>query len=228
MSNKSKRQIERYALPNSVDGICALVRQVLEGGHVERLELDNNDAYVRAIRWVEHNDLEEPDVTWDGALRNMSSFLEYSSEGASPFQVVVDMTILASSKGLKAACWVTGIGGRDLLLQWFNLHERGMPTTAFRTMVGIEVTELKSLPPETLILCCSDITNAEPSELTLVIKTTIDLRGSHVEDSVEDVRADGRVGNHPQEHSPATYQLALNPRDLPRVPWKKGRQLGKE
>jgi hypothetical protein len=228
MSSKSKKQIERYKLPASTDGICALVRTVLEGGHVDRIELDNTDAYVRLWRWVAKQDLEEPDVTWDGALRNIPSFMEYNSEGASSFQVLVDMMILAASKGLKPSKWVIGQGGHSLLQKWLLLGERDMPLISCHNLMNLEVTELTSIPQETLVLCCSDVPHADPSELTMVIKTTIDLRGTYVEDSIEDRRADGRVGDHPQEHTQAAHQLALSPRELRKVPWKSGRKSGKK
>jgi len=225
MSSKSKKQLERYGLPTTIDGICALIRQTLENGHVHRLEMDNDDAYVRVWRWVEKQDLEEPDVTLDGALRNMESFTEYSSDGASAFQVLVDMMLLCTSKGLKPTCWVIGLGGHALLQQWLLLDERDMPLVSCATLLGRPAVELKSIPTETLILCCSDVPDAEPSEITLVIKTTVDVRGTYVEDSIQGGRVDDRGGDSTKEYSSAVNPLAHDPRELRRVPWKTQGQL---
>jgi len=220
MSSKSEKRIEKYELPATIDGICSLVRHLLEQGHVARLELDNDDAYVRLWRWTEKGDLDEPDVNWDGALRNLQNFTEYSSEGASAFQVLVDMMLLANSEGVQGVCWTIGTSGRELLNAWLDLKERGMPVYGFGHLQGLPVLELKSLPKETLILCCSKFRNADPAEITLAIKTTVDVRGSHV----EDIGIDGRGGNHPEEHTSATDQLAFSPRGLRGVPWKAPRK----
>ena len=117
--SKSEVRTEKYQLPGTVDGICALVREILNGGHVKRLELDNDDTFVRAHRWVEGDGLAEEEVTWDGALRNVQVMQEYYSDGATSFQVVVDMMLLAQAEGLHCSCWVTGTMGDELLRKWF-------------------------------------------------------------------------------------------------------------
>ena len=222
MSSKSEKHIEKYELPSSIDGICSLIRHLLEQGHVARLELDHDDAYLRLWRWIEKGDLDEPDINWDGALRNLDNFLEYGSEDASAFQIVLDMMTLAGSNNLFGSCWTIGTGGRELLKEWLALKERGMPNTDLYRLAGIPVLELKSLPVETLILCCSKFPNADPAEISLAIKTTVDTRGSHV----ENIGVNDRVGDHPEEHPSAVGQLALNPRGLRSIPWKTPGKLG--
>jgi hypothetical protein len=222
MSNRSEKRLEKYELPSTIDGICSLLRHLLEMGHVGRIEMDNDDAYIRVWRWVERNDLSEPDINWDGALRNLGSFMEYSSAGAGSFQVLVDMMLLAYSEGLKSVVWATGSGGSALLKEWLNLKARGMPTGDISYLLGLPILELKSLPKETLILCCSKFPNADPAEISLAIKTTIDVRGTNV----QDLGDDDRVGDHSQEHAGTVGPLALSARALRPVPWKADREVG--
>ena len=101
MSSRSERKLERYPLPPTADGICTLIRNILNGEHVGRIELDTGDEYVRAWRFVEKDEMSEPGVNWDGALRNIPSMTEYASDDASPFQVLVDMMLLAQEEKLK-------------------------------------------------------------------------------------------------------------------------------
>jgi hypothetical protein len=215
MSSKSEKQLEKYELPTTIDGICSLIRHILDGGHVSRLEMDNDDAYVRAWRWVERNDLGEPDINWDGALRNVE-MMEYSSERASPFQVLVDMMLLATDRGLKCTTWALGMGGSALLKDWLSLKSRNMPVGIPAYLLGLPIRELKSLPSETLILCCSKFPNADPSEVSFAIKTTIDVRGLNEPDN----DSSDRSGHHSEEHASAAHQLALSPRGLRTVAWK--------
>jgi len=222
MSSRSEKRLEKYELPYTIDGICSLLRRLLEMGHVGRIELDNDDAYVRVWRWIEKNALDEPDINWDGALRNLESFMEYSSEGASSFQVLVDMMLLARSEGLKSVTWAIGAGGLELMKEWLSLKARGMPNTDVSYLLGLPVLELKSLPQETLVLCCSKFPNADPSEITLAIKTTIDVRGTND----QDVGDDDRVRDHSQEHSGAAGAMALSARALRPVPWKTDGEVG--
>jgi len=215
MSSKSEKKLEKYELPTTIDGICSLIRHILDGGHVCRLEIDNDDAYVRVWRWVERNDLAEPDVNWDGALRNVD-MVEYSSAQASPFQVLVDMMLLATDRGFKCTTWALGMGGAVLLKDWLSLSSRNMPVGVPAYLLSLPILELKSLPPETLILCCSKFPNADPSEVSLAIKTTVDVRGLNEPDN----SSFGRSGNHSEEHAPAAHQLAVGSRGLRTVPWK--------
>lgn len=214
---KSAVRTEKYQLPATVDGICALVREILSGGHVKRLELDNDDALARAYRWIEETGLVEDEVTWDGALRNVPAMVEYYSDGATSFQVVVDMMLLAQDEGLHCSCWVVGVGGTDLLRKWFEVDRRKLKVDSIDSLLGFPVYPVKSLPPETLILCCSKYPSADPTEVSMAIKTSIDL-GRERDAQVNEDASRGR--NHTQECPPATGQLALNPRGLRRIAWR--------
>jgi len=213
---KSTVRTEKYQLPATVDGICALVREVLNGGHVKRFELDNDEALARAYRWIEETGLVEDEVTWDGALRNVPVMLEYYSDGATSFQVVVDMTLLAQNEGLRCSCWVVGIGGPALLGKWFDVDRRKLKVDVIDSLLGLPIYSVKSLPPESLILCCSKYPSADPTEVSMAIKTSIDLGREHDAPTNEDA---SRSRDHSQEHPSATCQLALNPRGLRRIPW---------
>jgi len=215
MSNKSEKRLERYALPGDVDGICALIRKIVNGGSVARIELDNDDPLVRAWRWVAKGDFEENSITWDGAIRNVPG-LEYHSPGATSFQVLVDMMLLAQKEGPYAVLWVTGRGGKDLIFKWLELEERGVPIHDFDQLQGIPLMELKSLPSDTLVLCCSKHRNAEPEEITATIKAAIELRKNN-EPFIKNV---DQGGNHSQERGGASRGVPPDSSGLRRVAWK--------
>lgn len=223
MLSKYDQKLERYPLPPTADGICTLIRDILDIGHVGRIEIDTADAYIRAWRFVEKGEMEEPDISWDGALRNVRTMLEYTSEGATAFQTVVDMMLLAQEHGLRGSMWAVGFGGVELLRQWFTLNERNLPVQDIASLVGVPIRELKSLPRETLILCCSAAPNADPSEITMAIKTAIELRSNYVEG---DGTNSGGGGNHSAEYHPSTGQMAAGSRGLHSVLWKKESKPG--
>src|SRR6185369_6348363 len=125
-------------------------REVLSSGKVKRLELDTDDANLRALRWVEEDGLQEEEITWEGALRNVETMKEYYSDGAPSFQVVVDMMFLAKNDGLNCLCWAVGAGGLDLMRKWFEVDERALPVRDLSFLLGLQVRTLKSLPEETL------------------------------------------------------------------------------
>lgn len=218
MSNNSKRT-ERHLLPSTTDGICALIRDVLNQGRVQRLELDVDDSFVRVVREVEDHELGEDDVTWDGALRNVPTMMEYSCEGAAWAQTITDMFLLCQQEGLRAVAWVVGPG--ELLGKWLEIEERDLPVTLpIRSLYGLPVYTVRSLPEETLILCCSKYTGAAPSEVTLAIKTAIEVNHAANNEVAH------RGGVDPRERSDSDGVLALSPRGLRRVAWSKESQPG--
>ena len=217
MSSKSDKRLEKFDLPKSIDGICALVREVLDGGNVDRLEIDNEDSYVRAWRWVERDDLDEPDIGWDAALRNVPTMIEYASEGASPYQTIVDMMLLAQNERMHCTAWAVGNGGIKLIGEWLELRSREMPVTSVNPLLNLPVKELKSLPEDTILLCCSKYPRADPGEITMAVKAAIELRSEHVGRVHE---ADDRSGNNSEEHATAARTLGLGGRGLREVSWK--------
>lgn len=223
MSPKSRKDmIEKHNLPDTVDGICSLVRQILNEGSVRRLELDVDDV-VRVVRTVEADDLDEPMTDWDYAVRNVDEMAEYWSEGASAFQVIVDMTYLVQKEGLRCTCFVTGRDESDLLDRWLELKERGMPVGT-KGLAGLPLYRLRSLPEEALILLGSRYASPDPSEVTFAVKTTIEIRSDHERDTSSQVV--GGVGSDPQIYPPAAHQLAVGSGGLRRIPWKSSGQSG--
>lgn len=215
MANPSLKT-KKYALPSTVDGICSLVREILSEGRIKRLELDTEDSFVRAQQWTENTGLEEDAVSWDGALRNVSAIQEYYSDGATSFQVVVDMMLLAQESGLTGVCWATGAEHDQLLRRWFDVDKRQLPVAQIDQLLGLPVRRLKSLPEETLILCCSKYRNSDPEDVSMAIKTSIEFRRENGTPGNEDAN---RSGSHPQEHGSATSQLVLTTGGLRRVAW---------
>lgn len=217
-SRKSRVRVEKYPLPATTDGIVSLVREVLSQGKVQRIELDNeNDVRVLRELEAEDPDLVEPDVSLDGALRNVE-MIEYSSEGASSFQVVVDMTQLMRHENHHCICWAIGTGD-DLLEQWLEFRERGMPSD-INFLLNLPVRRLRSLPEDTLILCGSKYPGAEAEEVTLAVKAAVEIRRSNeLERPVQSRPSDDRVGNGPTERPSTASQLAIAAGGLRRTKW---------
>jgi len=224
MSNKSKTRVkvEKYPLPPTVDGICSMIREILAPGLVQRIELDI-DSPIRVTRSVPLEDgkeLEDDDVDLEAVLRNIE-MIEYTSENASPFQVIFDMMQLVNNEKLNPVFWVGGTGSEKLIDEWLELRTRGMPGGLNR-LLGIPVQRIKSLSEDTLILCASLYPSAGVDELSLAVKTAIEIRRpSHdtqrtapcgqVDDSV---RRDSGASDSP------AHQLAAVARGLHKVDWK--------
>lgn len=224
MSSRSdKTRVERYPLPKTIDGICSAIREVLSGGTVQRMELDVDEPLIRVVRAVTDVGLEEPDIGWDAALRNVPTMMEYSSEEASPFQVLVDMFLLVQQRKMVAACWAAGTGDEGLLERWLELVERGMPPD-IPGLLGLPIHLLKSLPEEALILCASKYPNPEPSEITLAVKTTVELRRNREQQASSE--ADDPVGGGAEERSGAVDQLEVATPELFLPAWGQPGKLG--
>ena len=208
MSSRSdKTRVERYPLPKTIEGICATVRDVLTGGSVQRMELDVGEPLIRVVRVITDVGLEEPDIGWDAALRNVAVMLEYSSERASPFQVLVDMFLLVQQRKMVAACWAAGTGDEGLLGKWLELVDRGMPSE-LPGLLGLPIHFLKSLPEESLVLCASRYPNPEPNEVSLAVRTAIELRRGYDSEHVASETAH-HVGSDSGKHTPTVDQLEI-------------------
>lgn len=213
MSKSSYLQKEKYPCPDTVDGICSLVREVLSKGRVQSIEFSLGSP-VRVTRSVEvdNPDLIEPDLDWEGALRNVE-MVEYYDKDATPYQVVVDVMHLMQSEGLVCTCWVTGTGDVSLLSKWFKFRERGLPM-GIRSILDRPVHRVKSLPEDTLILCGSAYPDADPDEISLAVKVAIELGRKDERSSSE---TDDRKRINPRERLTTACQLAVAGSRLNRV-----------
>lgn len=213
LSKSSYLQKEKYPCPDTVDGICSLIREVLSKGRIQSMEFSLG-APVRVVRSVEvdNPDLIEPDLDWEGALRNVE-MTEYYNKDAEPYQVVVDVMHLMQSEGLTCTCWVTGTGGGGLLDKWFKFKERGLPV-GVRSLLGRPVHRVKSLPEDTLVLCGSRYPDADPDEVDLAIKVAIEFgrRDEHSSSEIDD-----RKRVNPRERLTTACQLAVAGSRLNRV-----------
>jgi hypothetical protein len=226
MSSRSdKTRVERYPLPNTIDGICSTIRDVLSGGSVQRMELDVDEPLIRVVRTITDVGLEEPDIGWDAALRNVEVMLEYSSENASSFQVLVDMFLLVQQKKLIAACWAAGTGDEGLLDKWLELVDRGMPPQ-IPGLLGLPIYFLKSLPEESLILCASRYPNPEPNEISFAVRTAIELRRSHDPERVAGGEVADSIRSDSREHPTTVDQLEVVAGELFLPSWGPSREPG--
>jgi len=226
-STKSRpsNRVEKYPLPGSVEGIISLMREIMENGSVERIELDIN-LPVRVVRTVDPEDpmMQEVSIGLKGALRQVD-FIEYYSEGASPYQVVVDMMQLLHKEGRHPVCWATGLNEQGLLDQWLEWKERGMPAGT-DYLLGIPVRILDDLSEDTIILCGSEYPSAEAEEVTLAVKAAIEIRREDEREPVNREVHDDPVRPSAGECRPTAGQLALSAKGLRRVDWQPPDQSG--
>jgi hypothetical protein len=229
-SNKSesRSRVEKYPLPSSVTSILSLIKDIMEEGSVQRIELDVS-LPVRVVRTIAVGDpmMEEVDIGLKGILRQVE-FIEYYSEGATPFQVVVDVMQLLHKEGRHPTCWVTGPSEQNptLLDQWLEWKERGMPAGTDH-LLGLPVQTVDDLQEDVLILCGSEYPSADTDEITLAIKTSIELGSEH--ERAEPIRkADDSVRTDSGEHPSTASQLALAAGSLRRVEWHPPDQHGEK
>lgn len=219
-SKSSRSRVEKYPLPGTVKGITSLVEEIMLEGSVERIELDVA-LPVRVVRQVPTGDpiSEEFDVGLKGTLRQ-ADFIEYYSEGATPYQVVVDMMQLLHKESRYPVCWVTGISEQEpsTLDLWLEWQERGMPSGT-EYLLGLPVKTVDDLPDSVLILCGSEFPNAEQEEITMAIKAAIEFRSGDERESIVGEVHDDSVRAGSRECGPTASQLALAAGGLRRVDW---------
>lgn len=217
-----KTKVEKYPLPDTVDGVIALFKEVMSSGRVQRIEFDIHKP-VRVIRAVEGEDLEEPNIDLEGALRNVDELVEYTNTEANPFETLIDMMMLIQAEDLSCSCWAVGAGGAELLLQWLQLEERGMP--AFRKLpglLGLPLHVMGSLSKETLILCGSKYLSPDPDEISFAVKTAIEVRKQHAipeSEPIEGSQDRDPRGTGSSRGSSAAYPVGAVTRKLKRVEW---------
>lgn len=218
-SNQSMK-VEKYPLPGNVEGIVSLVREILIAGGVQRLEIDIN-LPIRVVRQAQEDDatFEEVDIGLGGTLRQID-IVEYYSEGATPFQVVVDMMQLIHNESRHPICWVTG--SISELPKWMEWKERGMPNST-GALFGLPVRQVQDIPEDVLILCGSEYQSADDNEVTLAVKAVME-QGNDNERQVErrgsPIReADDRVRASATERPATAGQLALAAGGLRRTAW---------
>lgn len=187
-SNKSDLALQReeYPEPNSKKGVVSLVDEILKiQGGVERIILERGQP-VRVWRWTEKNDLFEESPTLEGALAH-AEIIEYVNPDESktaPEELFHVMSVL-KNEAHKPVCWATGRNQTGLLRKWLRVDEQGVPFDQSE-LLGIPIEHLKSLPEDTLLLCGARHYNADTHEVTIAIKTAIEIKGSkHDEEEID-------------------------------------------
>jgi hypothetical protein len=199
-----------------VDAIISLIRDILCQGSVQRIELDVNHP-VRVVRGVVDGDplMQEAQVGLEGQLRQVD-ITEYYSEEASPFQVVVDMMQLVHCERKYPVCWVVSVEGQGFLDEWLEWDIRGMPSGS-SYLLGLPIKKVDGLTKDVLILCGSEYMGADVDELTLAVKTTMEIRSEDEQRDQPNREADDRVRDNSRGHASSIGQLALASRGLRKV-----------
>jgi len=218
--NPSKLRLERYPLPKTTESICSQIREVLIGGNVVHLEMSVDDTLIRVLRQVSSEELEEDAVTWDSALQSVENMDEYSSEDASPFQILIDIVQLVSDARLHPIRWIVGSNGQARINKWLEFKIRGLPEVR-GALLGIPLMESKNLPAETLVLCASPWASAGPEEISFAVKTVVELKdyGKKMSGGKRG-KSVGSGGGSSTQFSATAGGVALTSRSLRRVAWK--------
>lgn len=178
MLNKSKESLrtEKYPLPTTVEGILSILREVLSGGRVRRIELDT-DLPIKVIREVEtSSECHEPDMDLDAALHKVE-MLECSGE---PMEAIAKMTRQLYRRNLFPCCWV--IGPSSLLDTWAHPYEPEF-YAGQDYFLNVPVRIIRSLASDTLILCGSQYKNADAEDIDFAVKTSMELRRDYESES---------------------------------------------
>lgn len=220
--DRSRIRLERYPLPKSTEAICSQIREVLKGGNVVNLEMSIDNTMIRVMRMVSAEELEEDSLSWDSALQAVENMIEYSSEDASAYQVLVDMMQLVSSEGLHGLCWACGTNGQKLIQRWLEFEERGMPVTD-PTLLGLPIREIKTMPAETLVLCAAPWASGGPEEISFAVKTVMELKHGKSEQGNRNLSGSPSshpIGNGADQRASTVGGLAITSRGLRPVAWK--------
>jgi len=165
---------EEYPIPEKVDEIADLIRDILNGGRVQGLTIVHGDV-IRAYRSVQE-DAYDPTAELDMAL-GYAEIWEYCvDEYHTVNDILVGMCkVLASLKNYPI-CFATGPNSTGLLDRWMLIDELGLPK-GVENILGLPVVRIKTLDEDTLLLCGARIPMADLEDIKVVVKTAIDLRG---------------------------------------------------
>lgn len=215
MSSRSDIRLRReeHELPKSVESILALMRDILSSGNVYKFVLESGNP-VLVYRQSDESGLAETELTLDDALQRAEIF-EYENPEASPFEVMFDITHVVTSYGGYPVCWATGMNQTDLLDRWVKAEERGLPGTV-DTIFTFPVFRMKMLPEDTLILCAAKRQDGEIDDVSLAVKTAIELRGPYAD---EGSVADHPVGDDPKGGARAAGGVEAPPEGGSRGGW---------
>jgi hypothetical protein len=189
-------------MPSDTDSLLNLLREALSSDGLVHKIVCEEGQLVRIYRWVEDDGMSEVGLDIEGALRN-AEFVEYSVEGGGPFEAIWDMIALVRAEKLWPTCWVTGQKETNLLDTWLEMSERGRPWD-LKTMLGLPVHHVDFLEESTLILCASVFKEAEPENVSFVVKTAIEVE---VEDGDTSSPTPDPVRSHPRERPPPARKV---------------------
>lgn len=212
--NRSNYRREEHQLPSSTDGIVALVSSVLsQPGKVFKIVIDSDHGVTVYRERGTTDDLGEDATTLDAALRN-SEIVEYENVGGNPFEKLVDMFYILHGERMHPVTWVSGNSQNNLLSHWLTLGERGLPVAAKHgeEILGVPLLRIPTLPEDVLILCGAPFSDADYKDVTIGVKTSVELRSEPSHEVIEDkFRAADRGGRAGEEGAPTAVGLMEAP-----------------
>jgi hypothetical protein len=216
--SKTRIEIERYPMPESIDGICDLVRSIYNVTGVRRLEIEGQ---FRVTREKEFDpDITELDKSWEEALQGLDNFIEFNPKNSPDHTtVLLFLSNIVTRKGLRPVCFVTG-SDTGMLSKWLGLGEMEI---GMESLFDIPIRRISSLPEETVILCGAHFKDAEPSEIEFAVKTTIEVREPNETREISSSETSDAVWDNPGGGNQAANHVEVATRELRKVAWKSAR-----
>jgi len=183
MSTRSDVRVKReeHPLPRTPEAISSLVDSIVRGGSVQKIIIENGRP-VRVYRnVVTEDEFEEQDMDIDAALRNAPMF-EHSGEGR-PLRILFELTQGLTEEKQRPVCFVSGQNSKGIVYQWLGIEKKSL-VIGNEELFGIPLIRIRSLPEETLILCGSPYADAEPKDITLALKVTMEVHNESVDGDV--------------------------------------------
>lgn len=192
-------------LPGTIDDILVAVKDILELGRIQALQISMGGP----IKYFQASPESTDGELLEAQIRNVE-LLEYVAEGHSSFEKMIGMSFVASSRGRVPACFVTGPNVTDLFSRWMMVDRYGLPRD-IGWVLGVPIIRVGSVEEDVLLLCCADDFLVGPTDINLVIKTDIDLSG--VDYGVRETgnSLNDRVRVDPSEHDRTNDLLEATP-----------------
>jgi hypothetical protein len=183
-----------------MEGIVSMVREILSGGKVRRIELDVG-LPIKVLRDVSGDtSLEEPGIDIDAALRK-AEMIEFTELTPSNIQTALAMDNELWRRNVWPSFWVVSPG--SCLEKWVEVclgavvYRGGQ-----RYFLNIPIQTLKSLPDDVLILCGSIFKNGDVDDVSFAVKTSMEIR-EHVPESIRSF-VDPSWDRSKKRHSPVS------------------------
>ena len=219
---------EDFILPGNVDEIVETIRNILNDGHVQGLIMTNGQP-IKVYRAVQAEDITD-NVSIDVILGSIDIFEYVADSSHLPSDRVVGMCKLLAKEKLNPVCFITGPNKTGLLDKWFSIEESGLPR-GVDSLIGLPVIRNDGINEDTLVLCGAEDPFPDIEDITVAIKTDIELRGKNEyqrsSGNTTSSKTADRSGSDSEEYGQPANQLGDSPTERGETSWVPPRIVGK-